>query len=245
MAEVRLRVQGWVLDSRPSAEPFDFAALAGESWLLVGPVASGRRTLIRTIAGLNRPLAGRLELLGQAVATLSTRALGRLRSQVGVVLEQPGLTPAWTVFENLALLLRYHRLVPARAIEDCVVNFMESCRVPRTLLPRRASDLSPLESTWIALLRALIIRPKLLLVSAYLPRETLAADYSVWAFFEEVVQPMRMTILANAGPGALPIGPETRLLVMNQGTCRAAGVARELANHPDALVRRYARATHA
>lgn len=245
MVEARLQVRDWVLDTQPVPEPFDFQALPGELWLLVGRVDSGRRELIRSIAGLDQPLGGRLELFGQAVELLRARALGRLRSQVGVVLEQPGLVPAWSVFENLALLLHYHRLAPQGVVEDYVVNFVESCRAPRALLPRLASELSPLESAWIALLRALIIKPGLLLVSAYLPRETLAVNYSVWAFFEEVIQPMNMTILVDSGPGALPIDSETRLLVMDQGTMRAAGMARDLREHPDALVRHYASSKYA
>lgn len=143
------------------------------------------------------------------------------------------------------LLVRYHGLAPASDVERYVMEFVEICRAPPTLLSRLAGDLSPLESSWVGLLRALIIRPELLLVSGYLPRETLVADYGVWRFFEEVVQPMRMTILVDAGPQALPIHPESRLLVMNQGTLLAAGLASELRDHPDARVQRYARADHA
>ncbi len=245
MAEVRLKLRDWVLNAQPVPAPFDFQALPGELWLLVGRVDSGRRALIRTIAGLDQPLTGYLELFGQAVAQLRAPALGRLRGQVGIVLEQSGLVPAWSVFENLALLLHYHRLVPTSAVEAYIVDFVQSCRVPHTLLPRLASELSPLESAWIALLRALIIKPRLLLVSGYLPRETLVADYSVWAFFEEIVQPMNMTILVDAGPGALPIGPDTQLLVMDRGTRLAAGMARDLLNHPDARVRYYASSRYA
>ncbi len=245
MDEARLRLCNWVLNMQPVPEPFDFQASPDELWLLAGRVDSGRRALIRTMAGLEPPLAGHLELFGQTVERLRGRALERLRGQIDVVLEQPGLVPAWSVFENLALLLRYHRRVPNNAVEAYIVDFVQSCRVPHTLLPRLASELSPLESAWIALLRALIIKPRLLLVSGYLPRETLVADYSVWAFFEEIVQPMNMTILVDAGPGALPIGPDTQLLVMDRGTRLAAGMARDLLNHPDARVRYYASSRYA
>ena len=200
--------------------------MPGELWMLVGAVDSGRRELIHSVAGLVEPRAGRLELFGRDVARLGLRARAALHSRIGVVLEQPGLVPAWSVFENLALLVRYHRLAPSSAVEDYVVDFVVSCRLPRAMLSRLASELSPLESRWIGLLRALVIRPRLLLVSAYLPQETLVAGYGVWAFFAEVVEPMNMAILVDAGPQALPIGAETRLLVMAEGTLRAAGLAR-------------------
>lgn len=238
--EPLLRLRGWVLDMRPVPEPLDFQALSGELWVLAGTVDSGRRELIRSIAGLASPSAGRIELFGRDVEPLGPRARTRLRSRIGVVLEHPGLLPAWSVFENLALLVRYHRLVPADEIEERVTAFVESCRVPRAILPRLASELSPLENRWVGLLRALIIQPRLLLVGGYLPQETLAAGYSVWAFFEEVVEPMNMTILVDAGPRALPIGPETRLLVMERGTLLAAGRAGDLREHSDVRVRRHA-----
>ena len=243
--EAPVRLWDLVLDVRPIPEPFDFQALSGELWVLVGAVDSGRRELIRTIAGLADPRAGRVELFGRDLARLRPRARAKLRGQIGVVLEQAGLVPAWSVFENLSLLVRYHRLVPADDVEGYVVDFVESCRLPRSILTRLAGDLSPLESGWIGLLRALVVKPKLLLVGAYLPQETLVAGYGVRMFFEDVVRPMKMTILVDAGPQSLPVGPETRLLVMDQGTLRAAGPARELAEHSSALVRRHARSDHA
>lgn len=240
-----MRVSGWVLDRQPAPKPFDFQARPGELWMLVGAVDSGRRELIYSVAGLSEPQAGRLELFGRDVARLGARERAQLHCRIGVVLEQPGLVPAWSVFENLALLVRYHRLAPDAAVEDYVVEFVKSCRLPPAILSRLASELSPLESQWISLLRALVIRPRLLLVSAYLPQETLVAGYSVWTFFAEVVAPMRMAILVDAGPQALPIEAETRLLVMDQGTLLAAGQAEELVRHPDARVRRHVRFDHA
>ena len=237
MAEAVLGMRGWVLERQPVPEPFDFQVLSGELWMLVGAVNSGRRELIYSIAGLIEPRAGHLELFGRDVAQLGPRARAALHSRIGVVLEQAGLVPAWSVFENLALLVCYHRLAPSEAVEDHVVHFVESCRLPRTILSRLVSDLSSLESQWIGLLRALVIRPRLLLVSAYLPQETLVVGYDVWTFFAEVVEPMNMAILVDAGPQALPIGAETRLLVMDKGTLLAAGRAKDLAEHPDATVR--------
>lgn len=240
-----VRLRRLTLDMRPVPEPFDFQAWPDQLWMLVGTVDSGRRELIRTIAGLILPRSGCVELFGQAVERLWPRAAAQLRSQVGVALEPVGLTPAWSVFENLALLVRYHGLAPDGDVEGYVVEFVKTCRIPYALLTRSVSELSPLESSWVGLLRALIIRPKLLLISTYLPRETLAAGYGVWRFFEEVIQPMRMTILVDAGPQALPIRPETRLMVMDQGTLLAAGLAEALVEHVDARVRRCARADHA
>ena len=245
MAEAVVRISGLTLDLRPVPEPFDFQALAGELWILLGAVDSGRSELIRTIAGLARPRTGRIELFGIDPEHVSRNAGVRLRSRIGVVLEQTGLVPAWSVFENLALLIKYHGLAPDRAVEDQVVKFVEICRAPVTILAKLACDLSPLESRWVGLLRALIIRPRLLLVSAYLPQETLTAGYDVWTFFEEIVAPMNMTILVDAGPQALPISPETQLLIMARGTVRAAGRAGDLANHPDPEVRHHARSSDA
>lgn len=245
MAEPQVRMVGLTLDLRPVPDPFDFAAQAGEVWMLVGAVTSGRGELIRVIAGLDRPRSGRIELFGVDPDRLSRRAGVRLRSRIGVVLEQTGLVPAWSVFENLALLIKYHRLAPDRAVENYVVNFIEACKAPSAILAKLACDLSPLESRWVGLLRALIIRPRLLLVSAYLPQETLTAGYDVRTFFEDIVVPMNMTILVDAGPQALPIGSNTRLLVMDQGTVRAAGPVSALAEHPDPQVRRYVGSRHA
>ncbi len=71
----------------------------GAHWLLLGPSGSGKTTLLHILAGILRPVAGRVELAGQDLA-----ALDRFRGRhVGIVLQRLHLLPSLTVAQNLAL----------------------------------------------------------------------------------------------------------------------------------------------
>ena len=86
MAETLVRLRGLELNLHPPPRPFDFRAMAGETWMLVGAVGSGRRELIRTIAGLAVPRTGHIELFGQVVERMNPRARARLRGRIEKVL---------------------------------------------------------------------------------------------------------------------------------------------------------------
>jgi putative ABC transport system ATP-binding protein len=83
----------------------DLIIEAGETVALVGPSGSGKSTLLNLLAGLQRPTAGRLEVLGRNMSTQCERDLLAFRARdVGVVLQDPrrNLLPYATVAENLS-----------------------------------------------------------------------------------------------------------------------------------------------
>src|SRR5579863_9817338 len=73
---------------------------AGEVLALVGASGSGKSVLLRTILGLMRPAAGRIEAFGQDVATLDTAAMRRLERRWGVLFQDGALFSSLTVAEN-------------------------------------------------------------------------------------------------------------------------------------------------
>ena len=83
------------------------AVRPGEMCAVMGPSGSGKSTLLYTLAGLELPSTGTVELLGRDTAELSRAALARLRrSEVGFVFQAYNLVPTLTAFENVALPAR-------------------------------------------------------------------------------------------------------------------------------------------
>ncbi len=78
----------------------------GELAVLAGPSGSGKTTLLNLIGLLDRPDAGRLELLGEDVSTLDDRGRARLRREkLGFVFQSHQLVPVLSAEENVALAL--------------------------------------------------------------------------------------------------------------------------------------------
>ncbi|MDQ7850289.1 MAG: ABC transporter ATP-binding protein [Armatimonadota bacterium] len=83
---------------------------AGRFVSLIGPSGCGKTTLLRTVAGLVRPTAGTLRLLGRSVEGCSR--------EVGILFQEDALLPWRTARENVALGLRFRGISPADALRE-------------------------------------------------------------------------------------------------------------------------------
>ncbi len=134
---------------------------AGESVAIVGPSGSGKTTLLQLLGALDLPDAGTVSIDGQDLAGLDEKARNRLRNhRFGFVFQLHHLLPQLTVLENV--------LVPAWAAGEAVARTDRA----RDLLDRvglkarmghRPGQLSGGERQRVALVRALVLEPALLL----------------------------------------------------------------------------------
>jgi len=85
-------------EGTPVFRDFSWQVQTGEAWAVIGSSGCGKSTLLYLIAGLRQPRAGRLVVEGQPVT--------RPRASIGLVLQDYGLLPWATVWENVALPMR-------------------------------------------------------------------------------------------------------------------------------------------
>ncbi len=145
----------------------------GEKVAIVGKSGSGKSTLLKLIAGVLQPDAGSIALHGQRLNKLSTAQLRRLRAtQIGFVFQELELLEYLTVAENILLP---HTLGLA-AVSDArreMQRLATSVGIAERL-QQRPAELSQGERQRVALCRALITRPALLLADE--PTGNLDAD---------------------------------------------------------------------
>ncbi len=83
----------------------DIELEAGDNLLVLGESGIGKTTLLHLMAGLLRPNAGKVELLGTVLHEMSPAKLDRFRGQhIGLVFQRPHFVQALTLEENLALV---------------------------------------------------------------------------------------------------------------------------------------------
>lgn len=152
------------LDDRevPVLQDINLTLEHGSSLALVGPSGSGKSTLLGILGGLDRPSAGRVELMGQEISSLGEDRLADLRNRyIGFVFQFFYLMPMLNALENVVL--------PARL---GVANGKNSFEQGRELLTRlgladkmhhKPRQLSGGEQQRVAIARALINRPALIL----------------------------------------------------------------------------------
>jgi ABC-type nitrate/sulfonate/bicarbonate transport system ATPase subunit len=85
----------------PLFQDFSWHVLSGEAWAVIGPSGCGKSTLLYLIAGLRQPDAGRV--------LVDDAGVPRPRASTGLILQDYGLLPWATVWENVALVMRLGR----------------------------------------------------------------------------------------------------------------------------------------
>jgi len=137
---------------------------AGEKVAVIGPSGSGKTTLLNLVAGILRPAQGTVSIDGQEISAKNDRALRDYRiSNIGFVFQDFGLIDYLDVRDNI---LHPYRITRALKINDEVRNrarrLAEQLGVG-TKLARHPDDLSHGERQRVAICRALLPEPKLIL----------------------------------------------------------------------------------
>jgi len=135
---------------------------AGERVALLGKSGSGKSTLLNLLGGLDRPSSGKLSVGGRNLERLSAREMARFRSTtVGIIFQSFNLIPSRTAVENVELPMvfagrsRRDRLAAAqRALEAVGLG---------ARLNHRSDQMSGGESQRVAVARALVNRPRVVL----------------------------------------------------------------------------------
>jgi branched-chain amino acid transport system ATP-binding protein len=138
----------------PVVRELTLTVAPGEVVALLGPNGAGKTTTLLTIAGLLPPLDGAIELDGRPIGGLAPQKLSRLG--VALVPEERGLFFDLTARENLRLAPRHARTMPQELVR-LLPELTER-------LERRAGVLSGGEQQMLAVGRAILSRPRLLLI---------------------------------------------------------------------------------
>jgi lipoprotein-releasing system ATP-binding protein len=157
-------VKSFVGVEKPVLRGVNLRLGAGEMAAIVGPSGSGKSTLLNIIGTLESPDSGSLTLNGTSLTGLDEQALARVRSQeLGMIFQLHHLLPQCTVLENV--------LIPTLAEGPVQRKEPAEVRAKRLLnrvglgerLSHRPGQLSGGERQRVAVVRALLNEPKLLL----------------------------------------------------------------------------------
>ncbi len=129
----------------------------GEFLTLLGPSGSGKTTTLNMIAGFEVPTGGEILLEEENITTVAPHNRG-----IGMVFQNYALFPHMTVFDNIAFPLKM-RKTPAVDIRKLIHEALELVKLP-TLETRYPHQLSGGQQQRIALARAIVFKPKILLM---------------------------------------------------------------------------------
>ncbi len=153
----------------------------GERVFLHGPSGSGKSTLLGLLGGVLLPNSGCLTVLGQDLASLGGRARDRFRADhLGIIFQMFNLLPYLSVRDNVALSCRFSRTRAEKAADAGGVDsetdrLLQKLGLPEEAMARPVTDLSVGQQQRVAVARALIGQPELIIADE--PTSALDTDH--------------------------------------------------------------------
>jgi phospholipid/cholesterol/gamma-HCH transport system ATP-binding protein len=201
----------------PVVQNVDLRLGGAEFYLVLGKSGSGKSIFLNLVSGLLEPQGGFVEIKGVRLSTASNEELKALRTRMGFVFQDAALISNMSVFDNVALPLRYHTDASEEEIRARVYEmtaFLEIDRKYDTFFP---AQLSLGLRKRAALARALLLDPELVFLdepSAGLGAE---ADFLLARVLQHCRTKLRASVVIAAGEWLTPFEGADRFALLENG----------------------------
>jgi phospholipid/cholesterol/gamma-HCH transport system ATP-binding protein len=208
-----------------------FEVKPGEIFCLMGPSGSGKTVLLKHVVGLEQPTAGGVRVGEYDAADPATRAKVRM----AFVFQAGALFNSLSVYDNLALYPREHRLGDENAIRERVRHALAILSLEKAA-GKIPAELSGGMKKRVAIARALVMEPQVMLYD----EPTAELDPILGATVCEIIATLReqtgVTSFVVSHDRNLALGIADRIAIIMDGRIRAVGVPADFRHPADPAV---------
>jgi iron(III) transport system ATP-binding protein len=215
----------------PALQGVDFDVPLGSTVSLLGPSGCGKTTMLRSIAGLETPNAGRISI-GDTVV-FDSECMINLPSenrQIGMVFQSYAVWPHMTVGQNVGFPLKIRR-VPGREIESRVRDVLSLVGLDG-FTGRPSTDLSGGQQQRVALARAIVHEPRLVLFDEPLSNLDAKLRHQMRTELKLLQDRLGFTAIYVTHDQEEALALSDTVIVMNHGLVEAIESPRELFTRP-------------
>ncbi len=208
----------------------------GEFFTLLGPSGCGKTTTLRSIAGLETPDFGVITINGAPVFHSGRDILVPAnRRNIGMVFQSYAIWPHMNVFENIAFPLRVSPVhVPETEIRKRVMDVLETVQLA-AYETRQATRLSGGQQQRLAMARALVMRPKLLLLDEPLSNLDAMLREAMRSELRRLQKDFGITTIYVTHDQTEALALSDKIAVMNRGKIAQLGTPRCIYNDPSCV----------
>lgn len=174
MKEELLKVRNLKFSWHPQAQAEllninKFDVQAGECVFLHGPSGSGKSTFLNLISGVMAPTSGEISILGQSLPALSSGQRDQFRGdRLGFVFQMFNLLPYYSAYDNILLPLKFSKHKKQKYSSDAEIKeeihrLTQNLNLDTEILNQKVNSLSVGQQQRVAVCRALLGRPELLI----------------------------------------------------------------------------------
>lgn len=203
----------------------DLDVAPGEFFSMLGPSGSGKTTVLRLIAGFEKPTSGTIQLFGDDVTTKAP-----FDRDVNTVFQDYALFPHMSVRENVAYGLRV-RGMGKKARSERADAALETVRLGG-LGDRKPSQLSGGQRQRVALARATVVQPKVLLLDEPLGALDLKLREQMQVELKEIQRSLGITFIFVTHDQEEALTLSDRIAVFSEGRIVQLGTPREIYETP-------------
>jgi phospholipid/cholesterol/gamma-HCH transport system ATP-binding protein len=212
----------------------------GEVYVVLGGSGSGKTVLMKHVIGLLKPDRGTVKVDGVEISSLTGKALTEARAVFGMVFQWAALFDSMTVYENVAFPLRERgHAPPAEVVREKVLAKLKVVDLGDEVLERYPAELSGGMRKRVALARALVSDPKIVLYDEPTTGlDPITTDY-VDGMILAAKQKLGITSMVISHDVASAFKVADRLAVLYDGHLAAEGTPAEVKASKDPYVQRY------
>jgi multiple sugar transport system ATP-binding protein len=225
VASVKVEQLGKAYRDVEAVKGISFSVEDGEFFCLLGPPGAGKTTILRIISGLERPDQGEVYLGGEGVNDVPP-----MERDVAMIFEDPALYPHMTAYGNLAHPLRLRKL-PKAEVNRKVREVAEILHITQ-LLERRPDAFSGGERRRVAIGRALVRRPKVLLLDQPLTDLDAWLRQEMTGELKRLQREMGQTMIYATHDFEEAVTMADRIMVMNEGVMEQLDTPEEVYDQP-------------
>ena len=213
----------------PVLKEFNEVIQDGEFVTLLGPSGCGKTSMLRIIAGFETPTTGEIWIDDRQVSGGKT-FLPPEKRDIGMVFQSYAVWPHMNVFDNVAYPLQIKH-VGKEEIKTRVSKILETVHLTQ-YADRLPNQLSGGQQQRIALARALVAEPKVLLLDEPLSNLDAKLRESMRFEIKDITKALGITVVYVTHDQAEAMAMSDRILLINNGIVQQAGTPDEIYNHP-------------
>ncbi len=239
---IRLENISKVFDSISVIKNFTLDINDGKTTVLIGPSGCGKSTLIRIITGLVEAENGKVLIDN---SELNESNYLQLRRNIGYVIQEGGLFPHMTAFQNVSIVAEYLHWGKDK-INTRVKELSSLTKFPLDGLKRFPAELSGGQKQRVSLMRALMLDPKFLLFDEPLAALDPLIRYDLQEDLKNIFQNLNKTVLLVTHDITEAVFFGDLIVLMKDGEIVQKGKINEFLNSPeDSFVSKFIKAQRA